>query len=257
MNMLKMDCNEAAKVMQAYVDDELDSAARSRYVAHLALCQDCQQALKQLQEVRAMVAREGTRHAAPAHLRKRLEATYQPAPVALRPARTTSRFPWAWLNLGVASVASLAFAVTLALYLQTPSTDERLEQELVASHVRALIGNRLADVASSDQHTVKPWYTGKLDYSPPVVDLAAQGFPLAGGRVDYINGRPVAALAYRRRNHVIDVYVWPETAQDGGLAVSRQGYHLLHWRADGMQYWAISDVNAADLVSLKNLLAVQ
>jgi len=120
-------------------------------------------------------------------------------------------------------------------------------------HIRSLISGHLADVPSSDRHTVKPWFAGKLDFSPEVKDLGAEGFPLAGGRVEYIAGRRVAALVYQRRQHVIDLFTWPETSREGPLKISRNGYNALHWTARGMTYWAVSDVSAGDLEKLREL----
>jgi anti-sigma factor RsiW len=218
-----------------------------------------------------LVKTHATRHAAPAHLRNAIGAALrgQAAPTPEQPVQPDSRVTrlhkrldrlrWAWINLGLAGAGIAAFLVTLHLYLAQPSRQDRLEQEIVASHFRSLMPDHLADVASSDRHTVKPWFAGKLDYSPPVVDLAARGFPLLGGRLDYIGQRPVAALAYGRRKHLINVYVWPEAGQGDAppLATARQGFHLLGWRQDGMRFMAVSDMNAAELAEFGTLLRTQ
>lgn len=157
--------------------------------------------------------------------------------------------------------AALAFAVvatsSFTLHLAAPSESERLREEIVSAHVRSLMASHLADVASSDQHTVKPWFDGKLDFSPPVVDLTAEGFPLVGGRLDYLNNRPVAALAYRHRQHSINLFVWPANGKQGGPTetASKQGYHLLRWTHAGMVYSAVSDLNPAELTRFKDLVS--
>jgi len=142
---------------------------------------------------------------------------------------------------------------------QRPGADEFLATQLIASHVRSLMANHLTDVASSDQHTVKPWLDAKLDFAPPVVDLSSEGFPLVGGRLDYLDNRPVAALVYQRRKHFINLFVWPgETgAARPTMAMSHEGYQLLHWADPDFNYWAVSDVNANDLQTFKQQFEAQ
>ena len=145
-------------------------------------------------------------------------------------------------------VSLLAVVWSGGLYLTLPSAQERLTEELISSHVRSLQVDHLADVISSDRHTVKPWFNGKLDFSPPIIDLAPQGFPLVGGRLDYLDGRTVAVLIYRRNQHPINLYIWSSTDKDAKPQVqSRQGYHLIRWTASGMNYWAVSDLTTNEL----------
>jgi anti-sigma factor (TIGR02949 family) len=264
----KTDCTDCQQSIPALIDGELDPSAVLRCAAHLRTCDACNTAYQQILALRATVRSHATQYTAPSHLRARILAglprpvptapTTPTTPTAAKPSRL-ARLPWGWINFGVAAAFSCAFAVTLSLYLAAPSAQQVFEQEIVASHARSLMADHLADVASSDQHTVKPWFSGKLDFSPAVYDLAAQGFPLIGGRLDYLNRRTVAALAYRHRQHVVNLFVWPDTAAVAAFAnapggVSRQGFQLLHWTQGGMRYWAISDMNAQDLREFQHLL---
>ncbi|MED5612729.1 anti-sigma factor family protein [Janthinobacterium sp. P210005] len=257
-----MECKESQDRLSAYADGELDASAMAQLAQHLAQCPDCAKACEQLFALRAAVKQHAAGHAAPAFLQQRLRQALQEEGKQARKAprgRKWAQLPWAWINFGVASASTAALAVTVALYLSVPSDAERLDQEIIASHFRSLMPDHLADVASSDQHTVKPWFSGKLDFSPPVVDLAQEGFPLIGGRLDYINARPVAALAYRRHQHVLNLYVWPDGAQRDApprLTV-RQGYHLIRWSRSGMHYQLISDLNVAELMDFERQLTVQ
>jgi anti-sigma factor RsiW len=240
--------------MSEYLDAEQNSAERQQLQSHLDSCEQCRGALDELRTLQGRVAQSAKRHAAPPHLKHRIHAALKAEQAATRKRTPKPRsWPWAWINLGLAGASTAAFAVTLALYLGQPSSSELREQELVASHFRSLMPDHLADVASTDQHTVKPWFTGKLDYSPPVYDLAQQGHPLIGGRLDYLNRRPVAALAYRHRLHIINLYVWPDASQHDTAphVSSRQGFQMVRWSQNGMQFAAISDISAQDLVEFK------
>ena len=143
--------------------------------------------------------------------------------------------------------------------LQRPGNDQFLATQLIASHVRSLMANHLTDVASSDQHTVKPWLDAKLDFAPAVVDLSSEGFPLIGGRLDYLDNRPVAALIYQRRKHFINLFVWPAApdATRTPKTITRQGYQLVHWVDSDFNYWAVSDVNEKDLEAFKQQFGAQ
>lgn len=212
-------------------------------------------------ELGMLVRRHAARHAPPEGLAERIaravRAEAVAAPASVQPGRPgwSQRGIWqglAWFGTGAATAWGLALVL---LATPVPPSDV-LAEGVTANHVRSLMASHLADVASSDQHTVKPWFAGKLDFSPPVVDLAAEGFPLTGGRLDYLDGRTVAALVYRSGPHVINLFVWPasEAGAQAPVLSTRQGYQLVRWSQGGMQAWAVSDLNAAELQTFAALL---
>jgi anti-sigma factor RsiW len=177
------------------------------------------------------------------------------APTPVATARKRPMFSWEFLAVAASLALVAVMAVRFTLRPENPSPDdELLAQEVLASHVRSLMVNHLTDVPSTDQHTVKPWFDGKLDFSPPVDNLSAQGFPLVGGRLDYLAARPVAALVYQRRKHFINLFIWPSAGQTAEKAVMRQGYNLIHWTRAGMAYWAVSDLNYSELTEFVRLI---
>jgi anti-sigma factor RsiW len=163
------------------------------------------------------------------------------------------------LALAATIVLAAVIASNLVPRLQRPGADQLLATQLIASHVRSLMANHLTDVASSDQHTVKPWLDAKLDFAPAVADLGSEGFPLIGGRLDYLDNRPVAALVYQRRKHFINLFVWPAESGSTGAdkRITRQGYQLLHWVDSDFNYWAVSDVSDNDLQAFKQVFEKQ
>ncbi|SDO80861.1 anti-sigma factor, TIGR02949 family [Ralstonia sp. 25mfcol4.1] len=249
-----MDCNEARHLLQATADGEVGAADSVRLERHLEDCDGCVEALSHLQALHRATRRGATYHRAPAELRARiLDALPEPAESALADPSSDAPAGWrrwfAWsppVNAALAAVTAAAVGLSLFQYNTGPSPDDLLASSIVASHVRGLISNRASDVVSTDQHTVKPWFNGRIDYAPDVRDLASAGFPLVGGRVDFVDGQRVAVLVYQRRQHPVDVFVLPGTGAGVGERV-RQGYQLESWTAGGMRYVAITDASAGDL----------
>jgi anti-sigma factor (TIGR02949 family) len=250
-----MDCNEARDLLDAYADSELALAEAARVNRHLQDCAACRAELAAVRTLRRALREHIPRERAPAPLRARILAGLPGAESAPGWGRMLGGNAGAWVQLGLSALTAGAVALAAVLWLQHPPARDPLVQELVASHVRSLLSGHPLDVASTDQHTVKPWFNGRLDYAPPVVDLAPQGFPLAGGRVDYVGQRRVAVLTYQVRRHPIDLYVIPGT--DGARAPATRaeaGYALARWQAGGMTYWAITDAAAADLQAFRQAL---
>jgi anti-sigma factor RsiW len=272
-----MNCEEATKLMDGYLDGELDPITSQTIEQHLRDCPNCDQAYKTHGSLIRVIGNATPYYKAPAELRERIQSSLRDE-IADLPTRnvaqdTQALFPrreprprailwetsWNWLALAAAIIFAAIIAFTLVPRLQRPGADQFLATQLIASHVRSLMANHLTDVASSDQHTVKPWLDAKLDFAPPVVDLASEGFPLIGGRLDYLDNRPVAALVYQRRKHFINVFVWPgeAAATRPAMEMSHQGYQLLHWADPDFNYWAVSDVSANDLQTFKQQLEAQ
>ena len=213
-------------------------------------------------ELGLMVRRHAVRHTPPAVLAGRIAQALRSEAgagvgAAVAPAAPVrNRRGW-WLGLaGFGTGAATAWGLALVLLAVPMAPQDALSEAVTTNHVRSLMASHLADVASTDQHTVKPWFAGKLDFSPPVVDLAAEGFALTGGRLDYLDGRTVAALVYRSGPHVINLFVWPtaDAKVQAPAFSARQGYQLVHWAQGGMQAWAVSDLNAAELQNFASLL---
>jgi anti-sigma factor RsiW len=249
-----MNCEELAEVLHPFADNELDLVRGLAVERHMEVCPACAAAVKELQALRGALADRALYHRAPAGLRDRVRASLRPASRARASAR-----PFPWRSLAIA--ASLAFVAALAWAMlrgrPLPSADERVAQQVVASHVRSLmLPGRDVDVASSDQHTVKPWFNGRVTYSPPVKKLDGAGFELVGGRLDYLDGQKVAALVYKRRSHVINLFVWPaaDHSAQPPRTLTTQGYHVMHWSEGDLTYWVVSDLNEAELQEFVDLI---
>jgi anti-sigma factor RsiW len=238
-----VDCGEVESLLDAYQDRELEPAVSTSVREHVDACATCRQRLANAEAIGRMV-RRAPYYQAPDALRARLTHARTRSPV------TSHRLAWA---AAVVMVASLTGSILLlrssARVPRTLDAVDTVAEEVVSGHVRALMGEHLFDVRSTDQHTVKPWFLGKLDFSPSVTDLAQAGFPLTGGRLDYVAGRPVAALVYTRGQHTINVFEWPESSGAVGSSEARaiRGFHVRHWTRGGMSWWAVSDVNDAEL----------
>jgi anti-sigma factor RsiW len=252
-----MECKEARAQLSAHIDRELEVHDADALGEHLRGCADCRSQRAALQSVRASVSGHATRFRAPTELADRIgDALSDAAP---RSGRANSRF-WQGAGVGASATAALAMVLGIGLMLTQPSHDDLLADEAVANHVRSLQGGHVVDVASSDQHTVKPWFSGKLDFAAPVLDLTAEGFPLVGGRLDYFDNRSVAALVYRHRLHTINVFVEPAkagTVSAAARAINRQGFAIERWTKDGMAFWAVSDADAATLAQMRSLLMAE
>ncbi len=248
-----MSCETTQALLDGYFDGELDLVNSVEIERHLQTCAGCAGEYGSRQALRAAIRGGALYHRAPAPLGRRLRRSLQQAD---RPAPAFGTRRWAWPALAACLVvAALVVAGRLTRFPVRPNTDGVLAQAVLSGHVRSLMASHLVDVASTSQHTVKPWFSGKLDFAPPVTDLAAQGFPLVGGRLDYLDNRPVAALVYGRRKHRINLFIWPadRTASADGEEI-RQGYALVHWSQSGMTYWAVSDLNPAELHQFAALL---
>jgi anti-sigma factor RsiW len=252
-----MNCQECEDYIDAYIDNELDVAATILVKQHLRECSRCQQLLEARRAVGALLDNPQVRFEVPDSLLEKIQSVLPPAKSEVKQ-RSHVRFVLPWFSVPMALAAAVAVILGLAFLNQGGvwgSRGDALAQEVISSHVRSLLATHLLDVPSTDQHTVKPWFDGKLKFSPPVHDFADHGFRLTGGRLDYFNGREVAALVYQRRLHIINLFIWP--SQSGGQTAaesfSKDGYNVTHWNRDGFAFWAVSDVNAEDLRAFAEL----
>lgn len=248
-----MTCQETGVLIHANADRELDVVNSVELETHLRECSSCAQTEHEVRAIKSLLNDSALRYVPSKNFEKQLHG-------ALRRETNegwTSQINWwRWSFAGISLVALLLVAWAVLGTLNRQSRGDLIAQEVVSSHVRSLMAQHLTDVPSSDQHTVKPWFDGKLDFSPPVKDLTQQGFVLTGGRLDYVDNRPVAALVYQRRQHPINVFVWParDNAKSGAQASIRQGYNLIRWTSAGMEWWAVSDLNLAELQQFAQLL---
>ncbi len=263
-----MACADKALLLHAYVDDELDLVRSLEVEEHLKTCPACAEELSSHRTLRSSLSSGNVYHRAPQELKARIRAAAvgdsappldnrPPSVASIRPA--AQRRPiFEWLAAAAAILIAVALGSRLGPGIGGGSRLDLIADEAIASHIRSLQPGHLMDVQSTDQHTVKPWFDGKLDFSPPVTDFSDQGFPLIGGRLDYIDHRNVAALVYQRRKHFINVFVWPESSGGNSSSLESQrflnGYNFLSWQHGGVYFCVVSDVSVGDLRQLKELL---
>jgi len=251
-----LSCQRAQELIHGYVDGELDLVRSLEVESHIHECEICAQAYRSQTTLRSSLKSDSLYYPAPEKLKKRIHSSLRKEAKSELGQR---RFHWRWLTAG----ASVAFMLLIGLVVwrlvprSIRPSGELLAQEITSDHVRSLqTPAHLTDVLSSDQHTVKPWFDGKVDFAPPVKDFASQDFRLYGGRLDYLNNRAVATLVYQRRLHYINLFIWPaeQASSTGEVTVQRQGYNLIHWTGSGMNFWAISDLNSVELHEFARLV---
>lgn len=236
-------CTDQEMLLTGLVDGELDAANTALIEAHVARCDGCREELERIHAVRALLAGDGVRHAAPEALTHRIAALPELSPVP-RPMRLPG-----WLAPGVAGALA---ASLLMVALLPPGSQSVVDQEIVSDHVRSLQPGHLTDVQTTNQHIVKPWFNGRIAYSPPVPELADAGFPLAGGRLDSLDGRTVAAIVYHRRLHTVNLFVWPE-ADKAERSFAKDGFTVREWSRNGLRFAAVSDIPATELAQFQAL----
>jgi anti-sigma factor RsiW len=238
-----MTCTETEILLHALLDGELDAGHAREVEVHVAHCPHCGAQMRAYRELQQAMPAAQLRFTAPASLRRRIEKTFPAAPQRASSRRSVLK------GFVMGTALSTAMAASLVVAVFRTDQDQRVLGDIVSAHVRSLQGDHLTDVQTSDQHTVKPWFNGKLDIAPPVVDLTAKGFMLLGGRLDYIDGQAVASIVYRRRQHVINLFVTQGAASESHAAQlqTMQGYNIRRWAAQGLEFFAISDINGEEL----------
>ena len=245
-----MACKEKENLLHGYFDGELDLMSSLAFEEHVKTCPDCAQELRSQRTLRESLHSSGLYDRAPDQLEVRIRASIpgsskQVAEIELAGKRRRWEY---WLGIAAAIAVVVVASLALVNSMRSEKSENLIAQEVVESHVRSLQLGHLTDVPSSDQHTVKPWFNGKIDFAPPVTDFAAHGFPLVGGRLDYLDHHNVASLVYQRRAHFINVFIWPDETKTNQLPQTEtiDGYHLIHWQQDGLNFWMISDVGQDD-----------
>jgi anti-sigma factor RsiW len=249
-------CEDVLERLSAFLDDEVDPLGSREIQQHLDACTSCTDALGRMRGLAERLRAEAPYYPAPDSLRVRVsQAAWSDASRSRTTGRRFGVAARGWIGAAAAVVVVLG-GTWLVTSLQREEGSRLIEREVVSSHIRSLMASHLTDVASTDQHTVKPWFNGKLDFSPPVSDLSTSGYPLIGGRLDYLRGRPVSALVYQHRKHLINVFVWPDEGAADSMTLPRtqQGYHVIHETHGGMTYWIVSDLNSEELSAFAQLV---
>lgn len=259
-----MRCEQVQEWLGAYRDGELSISERQAVSAHLVTCKGCGAILEEDDRIALLLKRDGRMRAAP-ELAPRIEDALDRIDHETMTVASTARLPARLRHLNVrhllrqvAAVAGIALVASVSTWwvMDRRATDGRITRDIIQAHIRSLLQDSPVQVASSDQHTVLPWFAGRSDFAPEVKDLARDGFPLMGGRLDYVADRRVAVVVYRRRLHVINVFMWPATPDKDGPAseLVRHGYNLVGWTRNGVSYRAVSDLNIDDLRTLMRAL---
>ena len=251
-----MSCRETQELIHGYVDGELDLVRSLEMERHFHECAECAGIQERLRAMRSAMSGSLPYFQPPAGLERRIRSRLRAA-AAAEPSARGFAMRWQWAGVAAVLVLSVVGSWRVMWMSRPSGATDVLVQEVVASHVRSLMASHLTDIPSSDRHAVKPWFNGKLDFSPTIADFKDRGFALVGGRLDYLDNRPVAALVYQRRQHIINLFVWPapERSDSGMQTISRQGYHVLHGIKAHMHYWAVSDLNTQELGEFASLIS--
>ena len=246
-----MNHDENRELLHAYADGELDPLNAREIEQHLQSCDDCRRETEQIRALHEALTSDSPTYRAPARLRRNVRAALR------REAKASEKSLSPWLIFATGAACAVILLAFVFLQATRASRDNAIVDQVIASHVRSLLATHLVDIASSDQHTVKPWFDGKIDFAPDVRDFAMSGFPLVGGRLDYLEGKVAVALVYQRNKHPINVFILPATGSNDSSPVSlvRRGYNVLSWTRNEMNYWAVSDLNHGELRQFVGLLA--
>jgi len=258
-----MQCQESKTILGAYLDGEIELMRSVELEEHLAVCAECGRDLEEQRGLQELLRNPSLRYTAPAGLKESIRASLSQAkpaePEPLRPKieplpqRSPGSRWWPALQWGAVAALCVVLAGATLFWFRGQS-EQKLAGQVVDNHIRSLMAGHLADVPSSDQHTVKPWFAGKISFSPNVPDYVDKGFALKGGRLDYMENQTVAVLIYQRRAHIINVFIYPSSENRKPASEQVRGYNLIHWAGSGMEYWLVSDLNPAELQELAGLL---